>query len=89
MISPDRVLVLAPINGKFVKNSGLTDPTLFTGENKVHVVKEPETNFWYFKYERGGVPEPLKCKFTGFKLALRHATDYYAKRNIEIKEVID
>lgn len=89
MLSPDRVLILAPMEGKTTKNSiGLTDPKLFTGENKVHVLKEAQTNFWYFRYEQGSVPEPLKCKFTGFKQALKHATDYYAKRNVTIKEVI-
>lgn len=89
MSNPDRVLVLAPIDGKVAKNSiGNTDPRLFNGENKVHVLKEDNTNFWYFRYEMGGIPEPLKCKFTSFKLALDHARDYYARRNVEIKEVI-
>ncbi len=89
MASPDRVLVLITKDGKIPKNTqGSFDPRMLTGENKVHVLKEPQTNFWYFKYEQGGVPEPLKCKFTGFKQALKHAEEYYSRRNIEIKEVI-
>lgn len=89
MLNPDRVLVLVPIEGTKPRTStGMIDPKLFTGENKVHVIKEPQTNFWYFKYEQGSVPEPLKCKFTGFKQALKHAELYYGTRNLQITEII-
>lgn len=87
MLTPDRVMLLSPMDGKTPKSSiGQTDPRLLTGENKIHILKEVNTNFWYFKYEMGGVPEALKCKFTGFKQALKHAENYFAKRNILIKE---
>lgn len=88
MRSPDRVLIMNVKDPK-VKDTGLMDPRLATGENRLHVIKEEQTGFWYFKYEHGGLPEPLKCKFTGFKQALKHAEDYYNKRNIAITEVID
>lgn len=90
MRSPDRILVLSIKPGKNAKNSiGMTDPKLFTGENKLHCIKEEQTNFWFFRYEHGGLPEPLKCKFTSFKKALEHAENYYNDRSIEIKEVLD
>lgn len=90
MRARDRVLVLGLMPGKTHKDvTGMFDSRLFTGENRLHIIKEEETSFWYFKYENGGVPEPLKCKFTSFKAALKHAEAYYIKRNVEIKEVID
>lgn len=90
MLNPtDRILILQQMEGKKAKDSyGMTDPKLFTGENKMHVLKEPQTNFWYFKYEQGSVPEVMKCKFTTFTAALKFAAAYYMRRNIEIKEVI-
>lgn len=87
MRSPDRILVLSTMPGK--KVSGLVDPRLVSGDNKLHCIREDQTNFWYFKYEHGGLPEPLKCKFTSFKAALKFANEYYNKRDIEIKEVQD
>lgn len=88
MRSPDRILSMK-IKDIKVKDTSLLDPRLATGENKVHVIKEEQTGFWYFKYEHGGLPEPLKCKFTSFKKALQHAEEYYNRRNIDITEVID
>lgn len=88
--SSDRVFVMAPIDGKAPKDSlGLTDPRLLTGENRLHAIKDPETCLWYFKYEDGGIPERLKCMFTGFKDAKKYAEMYYNTRNIKITEVLD
>lgn len=88
MRSQDRILTLVPLDKKS-KDFGMLDPRLVTGENKLHCIKEDQTSFWYFKYDHGGVPEALKCKFTGFKQALKHAEMYYNGRNMQIKEVID
>lgn len=88
MASPDRVFKLSVIDGTKPKNSiGMVDPRLFTGENKLHVKKDPETCFWYFELDQGGLPLPLKCKFTGFKAAEKKAREYYLGRNIKIDEV--
>lgn len=88
--SNDRILKLRPIDGKAPKNSmGLTDNRLFTGENNLHCLLEPNADLWTFKMEMGGVPGPLKQKFTKFSSALEHAKKYYASRNVEIYEVID
>lgn len=86
----DRIAILRPIAGtKSVSSTGLVDPRLFKGENRLHIVKEEQTNMWFFRYDQGATPEPLKQKFTSFKMALAHATEYYKSRNVEIVEVID
>ena len=88
--SNDRILVLEKIEGKEVKSStGLIDPRLFTGKNKVHVSFDEQNQLWGFSYEAGGVPEDLKQRFTTFPKALDFARHYFNKRNINIKEVID
>ena len=86
----DRILILKPVEGeKPISSTGMTDPRLFSGENKLHLYKDPRNNIWAFKYEMGGLPEPLKQRFTGFDLALDVARKYYGKRNVEIADVID
>lgn len=86
----DRILVLRPIDGTKPKSStGLVDPRLFNGTNALHAIQDPRTCNWYFKYEQGGLPEPLKQRFTSFNLALEHARVYYKSRNTQIVEVID
>lgn len=88
--SPDRILVLKPIDDKAPKTIyGTVDPGLFTGRNKLHAIVEPESMHWYLKYEQGGLPEELKQRFTSFYQLKRTADQYYAKRNLRITEVID
>lgn len=87
----DRILVLEPFPGLDPKStSGLIDKRLFTKENNLHAVKEPDSNLWYFKYDQGVVPEPIRMtKYTSFAKAKEAATSYFEKRNVRIKEVID
>lgn len=87
MRSPDRILVLTIIDPK--QGTGLMDPQSFGGNNPLHARMDTQTSLWYLQYERGVVPEPLKQKFTSFKAVLKHAGEYFKKRNIEIKEVKD
>lgn len=88
--SKDRILVIKPMEGKDAKSSmGLIDTRLFTGENKLHAIQDPRNTLWSFKYDSGGLPEPLKQRFMNFTTCLQHAKTYFAKRNIEITEVID
>jgi len=90
MRSPDRVLVLEPIEGMSPKkNTGLVDTSLFTGSNQLHAVMDTSTTLWRFQYEKGVLPEQLKHKFTSFKTLMKHADEYFKKRNIQIKEVKD
>ena len=88
--STDRILMLAPIAGKATKSSeGFTDNRLFTGENKLHAVLDKEHMLWYLRMDSGLLAQELKQKFTSFSMLRKFVTDYYLRRNIEVKEVID
>lgn len=88
--SEDRILVLRQIEGQnTLSSSGLIDNRLFKGENRLHGVRNPIDNLWYMKYDTGGIPDPLKQKFTSFADLYRLAKGYFEKRGIEIVEVID
>lgn len=92
MKSNDRAFVLEQMDDKAPINStGLVDKRLFTGENKIRAIRdESSTNLWYFKYDKGVLPEALQgVKFTKFDQAQNFLTKYFNKRNIKIKEVID
>lgn len=88
--SNDRVLVLERMPGQNTKNTlGITDNRLFTGDNKLHARFDPEYSMWYMQFESGLLPPAFKQRFTTFRKLLDFATDYYKKRNILIKEVLD
>ncbi len=89
--SRDRQLVLRPIPGLIPKESskyGPADKQLFTGANELHCIQD-KTSLWYFKYKNGGIPEPLKGRYTTFELAKTVAERYFKNRNIYISDVID
>lgn len=89
--SPDRQLVLGVIEGKKAKDvTGMLDPRLFSGDNSIHALMDPETTLWAFRYDNNSIlPEPLRQKFTSFSAAKKFATNYFKTRNVEIKEVKD
>lgn len=89
--STDRVLELSPMEGKTALSSQmLPDKRLFTGAQKLHVKMNPETTLWSFHWEQPGLlPGGLTGVFTGPKQAIKHASDYFAKRNIQVTRVID
>lgn len=90
--SIDRILVLKPIDGKPLSSAGLLDTKLFKkGEdaNRLHIVMDPQSCLWTFKYDKGIVPPIFKQHFTSFTRAYDFAKDYMLRRNIEITEVID
>lgn len=90
MAKSDRVFELEVVDGTLPKAStGMTDTRLFKGGNKLHIVKNTETNFWSFVYDEGIIPPNLRCNFTNFKIALRHAELYYQGRNLKLKEIDD
>ena len=91
MKSNDRVLELAPIEGKTsLDTRGLPDKRLFTGEQKLHIKMDPATCLWYCQWEQNGVlPGGLKGNFTSFKAAIKHAENYFFQRNISVTKVID
>lgn len=86
----DRILELKIIDDKApLSSTGLVDRRLFKGENKLHAVTDPYTGLWSLNYEKGECPPAFKCQFTSFKKLYQFATDYFLKRNIEIKEIVD
>lgn len=88
--STDRILVLKPIDGKKPKSStGLVDPRLFTGENKLHAVMNPRNTLWGLKYEMGALPPPLQKTWTNFTALKKDVDGYFSSRNLEIIEVQD
>lgn len=91
MRSSDRVLELAPMEGKkALDTNGMADPRLFTGEQKLHLKMDPSSCLWYFQWENAGIlPGALKGKYTGFKSGIKFAEDYFKKRNIQITQVRD
>lgn len=88
--SNDKIIVLTPVEGEAGRTSaGMIDKRIFTGENKLHAKYDAQTNLWAAHYEFGSIPEPLKQKFTKFSLLLDCVKEYYKKRNVDVKEVID
>lgn len=88
--SNDRILVLQAMEGKAtLSTTGTVDKRLFSGENKLHCIYEEETGLWYFKMDHGFLPGGLTQRFTTYGKALAFAREYYARRNIEIKQTIE
>lgn len=82
----ERVFVLEQLDEK--KATGLLDPRVYKGGNKLSAVMNPQTTMWTFKLEHGLVPLPLRNRYTDYKSLYRHAEDYFSTKNIKIKEVI-
>lgn len=88
MKDDDRVLVLKVMDGKSPRDTaGKIDPRLFSGENNLHVIYDENTGMWSFRYDVGGLPEPLKQKYTEFQDAVTVARQYFAKRNVQIDRI--
>ena len=84
-VSTDRILSLKPIDDK-IKDVGLLDKRLFTGDNNLHAVQD--SGLWFVKYDHGALPGFLNQKFTNFNQLLKYVTSYFKSRNVEVKEVI-
>jgi hypothetical protein len=88
--SPDRILVLRPMEGKTVKDTqGRVDGRLFTNENNLHAVMDPQYGHWYFKYDSGTLPEPMQQRFTSFSKLHDYAVQYFGRRNVMVADVKD
>ena len=85
----DRVFSIKAIEGSSKSSNGLVDSRLFTGDNKLHAVMDPASMLWSLKYEYGILPNAFKQRFTNFKVLHAFVQEYFRKRNIEIKEIID
>lgn len=86
----DRVFQLTPRPGeKTLTDTGLVDTRLFKGENKLHAVMDSPSCHWFMKYEKGGLPDPLKGRYTSFPKLVDAAKQYFASRGVDISEIID
>lgn len=85
----DRVFVLRPIEGKkALASNGLVDTRLFTGDNHIHV-KQDENSLWYIQLDMGLVPPGINQLYTSGARAISTMKGYYARRNIELIELVD
>lgn len=83
----DRLLKITPKEGFNPESStGLVDNRLFLGDNKLHALLDTQKHLWYLKYDKGGLPEPLKVKFTTYKHLLDYVKSYFDKRNLTVTE---
>ncbi len=90
MATNDRVLVLKTIDGKEPKGStGVVDPRLFSGSNKLHGLYDDRTGLWNMRYETGALPGALQQKFGTFEQLEEFARKYFKTRNVEIVEIIN
>lgn len=90
MKSTDRIFVLEKIEGLDTKNAkGMVDNRLFTGENRLHAKIDPANCQWYMQYDSGIIPQPLSGRFTSFDKLKSHVEQYYHKRNIKVKTIIE
>jgi hypothetical protein len=89
--TPDRTIILEKMDGKSTLSStGMVDNRLFTGEQTLKMKQDPQTCLWTFQYTNTGLlPGGLEGKFTSFSAGMRHATEYFARRNIKISAVKD
>lgn len=87
--SIDIEFVIRPISGSAKSNTGMLDRSLFTGGNTLHAKMDTQTCLWYLEYEMGGLPMPLRQKYTGYAPLLKHVTEYLKSRNAHITEVKD
>jgi len=67
----------------------MVDNRLFNGKNNLHVIMDKQTSLWYFQLDNGILPQPLQQRFTSYNKAVNFATQYYNRRNIEVKEVVN
>ena len=88
--SKDRVLVLKPIEGKDTLNTkGMVDKRLFTRENNLHAVMDPEYGHWRVEYDSGIIPPAFQQRWTSFSKLYNFVTEYYKRRNVQITEIIE
>lgn len=89
--STDRIITLEVMDGQKAKSStGMTDTRLFNGGQQLRLTMDPNTCLWSFRYSNNGLlPGGLEGQFTGFKAGLKHAENYFSKRNIKISAIKD
>lgn len=72
------------MNGK-----GMVDNRLFTGENELHAMMDPEYGHWYVQYKSGIIPSVFQQRWTSFTKLYDFVVQYYKRRNVDVTEIID
>jgi hypothetical protein len=85
----DRVIILEPKVGGAKNTAGMVDNRLFTGENKLHAKMDPTNCQWYLQYDSGLVTDALKGRWTSFSKLKETVEQYFNKRNVKIKAILD
>ena len=56
----------------------------------INALRNPNTNLWFLRYDPPvSTPITLQQQFTNFGALLKFAENYFSRRNIKIKEIID
>jgi len=85
----DIILELAARDGGAKAVTGLIDRRLFTKENELHAIMNPETCLWRLRYKTGVVPPALQQQFTSFSKCLNFVETYFGGRNVDVVKIID
>ena len=60
------------------------------GDMDVNAIKNTQTNLWHLRYNApAATPTPLQVQFTNFNRLLDFVSEYYHKRNLKVKDIID
>jgi hypothetical protein len=73
---------------KPVSSTGIVDPRLYKGGNKLYATRG-EDFLWYVKYDKGAIPPALQQKWTHFPRMVEDITGYFNSRNVAIKQIED
>jgi hypothetical protein len=90
MHNDNRIFVLQPMEGRpTLSSSGSVDNRLFTGENKLHAIRDIKKGMWFLRYDNGATPSGLDVTFTDFTLLVEFVKAFYIRRNVEVTEVLE
>ena len=84
MLGNDRILKLTQREPG--TSPGLIGREVFKGANDLHAMYNTDTGLWYFKLDRGEIPEALKQHFTSFSAAFKHVKNYFNGKKIDVTE---
>ena len=96
-VSTDRIFKLVPGEGgatgpdtRYKTNRGR--PDMYTGDKVLHAIQD--SGLWHLEFRTstgqgsGGLPEPLKQRWTNFNQLIKFLVPYFKNRNVEIEEII-
>ena len=89
MHAEDRIISFEIMDGtKHVSSTGLIDPRLFKGGNRLHAQRD-DGGLWIVRYDKGDIPPALKQHWTHFSRLVQDVEAYFNSRNVAIKRIED